>query len=124
MYMLWLRLVDSFKLHDSSQNISLFCRALLQKRPIILRSLLIEATTYQSSRRFKVRTRTHSHTHTHTHTHVHANTHTHRWRRRNKYINDDGATKQTERLSYEHCVAPHSTRWRLARVSSWMWVRV
>jgi hypothetical protein len=28
---------------------SLFCRALLQKRPLILRSLLIEATTYHVS---------------------------------------------------------------------------
>jgi len=44
----WLRLVISLKLYVSLENISLFCRALLQKRPIILRSLLIVATPQQS----------------------------------------------------------------------------
>jgi len=37
----WLRLVDSFNLMVSFAEYSLFSRALLQKRPIILRSLLI-----------------------------------------------------------------------------------
>ena len=32
----WLRLVGSLKLYVSLENMSLFCRALLQKRPIIL----------------------------------------------------------------------------------------
>jgi len=36
----WLRLVGSLKLYVSLENIGLFYRALLQKRPIILRSLL------------------------------------------------------------------------------------
>jgi len=45
-YMGWLRLVGSLKLYVSLKNIGLFCRALLQKRPIILRSLLIVATPY------------------------------------------------------------------------------
>ena len=40
----WLRLVGSLKLYVSLENIGLFYRALLQKRPVILRSLLIEAT--------------------------------------------------------------------------------
>ena len=40
----WLRFVGSLKLQVSLENIGLFCRALLQKRPIILRSLLIIAT--------------------------------------------------------------------------------
>jgi len=42
--MAWLRLVGSLKLYVSLENIGLFCRALLQERPIILRSLLIVAT--------------------------------------------------------------------------------
>jgi len=42
----WLRFVGSLKLYVSLQNIGLFYRALLQKRPIILRSLLAEATPY------------------------------------------------------------------------------
>jgi len=44
----WLQLVGSFKLQVSCAEYSLFYRALLQKRPIILRSLLIVATPYQS----------------------------------------------------------------------------
>jgi len=40
----WLRLVGSLKLQVSFAEYSLFYRALLQKRPIILRSLLIVAT--------------------------------------------------------------------------------
>ena len=42
----WLRLVGSSKLYVSLAEYSLFCRALVQKRPMILRSLLIEATPY------------------------------------------------------------------------------
>jgi len=40
----WLRLVESIKLLVSFAEYSLFYRALLQKRPMILRSLLIVAT--------------------------------------------------------------------------------
>jgi len=40
----WLRLVGSLKLKVSFAEHRLFYRALLQKRPIILKSLLIEAT--------------------------------------------------------------------------------
>jgi len=42
----WLRLIGSFKLYVSSAEYRLFYRALLQKRPMILRSLLVEATPY------------------------------------------------------------------------------
>ena len=42
----WLRLVGSFKLQISFAEYSLFYRALFQKRPMILRSLLIEAIPY------------------------------------------------------------------------------
>ena len=42
----WLRLVGSLKLQVSFAEYGLFYRALLQKRPIILRSLRIEATPY------------------------------------------------------------------------------
>jgi len=42
----WLRLVAFLKLYVSLENIGLFYRALLQKRPMILRSLLAEATPY------------------------------------------------------------------------------
>jgi len=45
----WLRLVGSWKLYLSLENIGLFCRALLQKRPRTLRSLLIVATPYEVS---------------------------------------------------------------------------
>ena len=42
----WLRLVGYLKLQASFAEYRLFCRALLQKRPTILRSLLIVATPY------------------------------------------------------------------------------
>jgi len=42
----WLRIVGSLKLQVSIGEYSLFYRALLQKRPVILRSLLIVATPY------------------------------------------------------------------------------
>jgi len=42
----WLRLVGSLKLYVSFAEYRLFYRALLQKRPIVLRSLLIVATPY------------------------------------------------------------------------------
>ena len=41
-----LRLVGCLKIYVSLQNIGLFCRALLQKRPICLSILLIVATPY------------------------------------------------------------------------------
>jgi len=43
-HMGWLRLVGSLKVYVSFAEYSLFQRVLLQKRPIILRSLLIVAT--------------------------------------------------------------------------------
>jgi len=43
-HMGWLRLVGSLKLQVSLAEYHLFCRDLLQKRPISLRSLLIVAT--------------------------------------------------------------------------------
>jgi len=43
----WLRLVGSLKVQVSFAEYSFFNRALLQKRPIMLRSLLIVATPYQ-----------------------------------------------------------------------------
>jgi len=42
----WLRFVGSLRLYVSFAEYSLFYRSLLQKRPITLRSLLIEATPY------------------------------------------------------------------------------
>jgi len=42
----WLRLVGSLKLHVSFAEYSLFYSSLLQKRPVILRSLLVKATQY------------------------------------------------------------------------------
>jgi len=42
----WLQLVGSLKLHVSFAEYSLFYRALLQQRPMILRSLLVVATAY------------------------------------------------------------------------------
>ena len=43
----WLRMVGSLKLHVSFAEYRLFDRALLQKRPMLLGSLLIAATPYQ-----------------------------------------------------------------------------
>jgi len=45
----WLRLVGSLELQVSFAEYRLFYRALLQKRPIILRSLLIVASPYLSA---------------------------------------------------------------------------
>ena len=42
----WLPIVGSLKLQVSFAEYDLFYRALLQKRPIILRSLLVTATPY------------------------------------------------------------------------------
>jgi len=46
-HMGWLRLVGSLKLQVSFAEYRLFYRALLQKRPIILKSLLLVATPYE-----------------------------------------------------------------------------
>jgi len=48
-YMGWLRLVGSLKLQVSFAEYGLFYRALLQKRPIVSRSLRIVATPYDIS---------------------------------------------------------------------------
>ena len=40
----WLRLIECLKIQASFQMIGLFCRALLQKRPMFLSILLMEAT--------------------------------------------------------------------------------
>jgi len=45
-YMGWLRLVGSLQIQVSFAEYNLFNRALLQRRPIILRSLLIVATPH------------------------------------------------------------------------------
>jgi len=45
----WLRRVGCLKTYVSLQNIGLFCRSLLQKRPIFLSILLIVATPYKES---------------------------------------------------------------------------
>jgi len=45
----WLWLVGSLKIYASFAEYSLFYRALLQQRPVSLRSLLIVATPYHSS---------------------------------------------------------------------------
>jgi len=42
----WLRLVGALKLQVTFAEYSLFYRALLQKRPIILRSLQVVVTPY------------------------------------------------------------------------------
>jgi len=66
----WLRLVGSLKLQVSFAEYCLFYRALLQKRPIILRSLLIVATPYPPRRGS-----TAVYTHYTTHCNTHCNTH-------------------------------------------------
>ena len=54
----WLRLVVSFKSQVSFAEYSLFYRALLQKRPVILRSLLTKATPYKGHEPKKYKTPT------------------------------------------------------------------
>jgi len=46
----WLRLVGSLKLWVSFAEYRLFFRFLLQKKPVILRSLLLAATPYRTAR--------------------------------------------------------------------------
>jgi len=46
----WLRLVGSSKLWVSFAEYRVFYRALLQKRPVILRSLRVEGTRYVAFR--------------------------------------------------------------------------
>jgi len=47
----WLRLVGALKVYDSLAEYRLFYRALLQKRPVVWRSLLVGATPYQDVHR-------------------------------------------------------------------------
>ena len=98
-----LRVVGSLKWHVSFAEYRLFYRALLQKRPMILRGLLIVATPYKILKGLhcphtwqhltvlcpcrrdvlgrtsgrSTCTYTHTHTHTYTHTHIHRYTYTH-----------------------------------------------
>jgi len=71
----WLRLVGSLKLYVSFAKYSLFYRALLQKRPIIFKSLVIVATPYWIKWPMPY-THTHAYTYTHTHVHTHVYTYT------------------------------------------------
>jgi len=52
----WLRWVGFLKIQVSLQNTGLFCRALLQKRPIFLSILLIVATPYHQHDPCRVQT--------------------------------------------------------------------
>jgi len=106
----WLWLVGSLKWWVSSAEYRLFYRSLLQKRPIILRSLLIVDTPDQTylqgdqigmrivntSKETYMRHETckrdllslcdnHTHTHTHTHTHIHLRTHTYAHTHKHKH---------------------------------------
>jgi len=54
----WLRLVGSLKLQVSFAEYPLFYRSLLQKRPRIIRSLLIEATPYALTTDYNINVRT------------------------------------------------------------------
>jgi len=74
----WLRLVGSFKLQVSCAEYRLVYSALLQKRPVILRSLLIVATPYHSRGQQACTTmcdniyiNIHIYTYTYIHTYIH-----------------------------------------------------
>jgi len=56
----WLQLVGSLKLQVSFAEYRLFYRALLQKRPTVLRSLLIVATPYLHSVEYITRKQQHT----------------------------------------------------------------
>ena len=107
----WLRLVGSLKLWVSFAENCLFYRALLQKRPLILRSLLVIATLYNRHTQH-IYTHTHAHTHTqiarahththslslsHTQTHTYAHTHTHTHTHTHKRTHT-----QTHALTHRH----------------------
>jgi len=73
--MRWLQWVNSLKLQVSFAEYSLFYRALLQTRPLILRSLVIVATPYfvpmpLRSNRVTFAIHTHMYTPTHPHTYT------------------------------------------------------
>ena len=70
----WLRLVGCLKIYVSLQNIGLFCRALLQKRPIFLRSQIIVATPYVGMRHAATHCNTLQHVSTHCNTLQHTAT--------------------------------------------------
>ena len=80
-YMGWLRLVGSLKLQVSFAKEPYSEDDILQKRPVILSSLLIAATLYTKIQTQSCESRlcviTATHTHTRTHTHTHTRTHTH-----------------------------------------------
>ena len=69
----WLRLVGSLKSSVSFAECHLFHRALLQKRPIILRSLIIVATPCTHKDTHNIDTCAHAYTNTNTHayTYIH-----------------------------------------------------
>jgi len=84
-YMGWLQLVGSLKLQISCAEYTLFYRALLQKRPIILRSLVVAATAYEYMCTYSYAAKvarprntqdSNSSVYMRTHTHIRACTHT------------------------------------------------
>ena len=64
-HMGWLRLASSLELKIICAEYRLFYRALLQKRPVILRSLLVEATPYFKTK-YEIQTCLYTYIHTHT----------------------------------------------------------
>ena len=73
----WLRLVGSLKVQVSFAKEPYKRDDILQKRPIILRRLLIVATPYHADLHTHTHTITHTHTHTHAYTIIHTHTYTH-----------------------------------------------
>jgi len=104
LHMGWLRLVGSLKLQVSFAEYSLFYRALLQKRLVILRSLLIGwsllivATPYP--RRW-THTHTSERTHTHLNPHIHICTHTHTSEPTHTHLNRKAVGLERLRYAYE-----------------------
>jgi len=73
----WLRSVASLKLYVSFAKEPYKQDCILQKRPIIVRSLLIVATPYVPVAYICISTHSFSHNHTHAHTLKHPQKHTH-----------------------------------------------
>ena len=135
-YMGWLRWVGCLKIQVSLQNTGLFCRALLQKRPIFLSILLIVATPYAGRRLFagvSIFTCIYIHIYIHIYSclHVHKYTHTEVQRSdcesRSKYTRSVHARRRL--FACWRCSSPlfpggcFVCVWVSQRVGVWVWVR-
>ena len=109
----WLRLVGSLQLWVSFAEYRLYCRALLQKRPIILRSLLVEATLHDESIRMTQLMHMSNMTHSHV-SHAMHMTHSHVYRDMAHLLHTCDVT-----WLIHMCDMTHSYVWHDSPASGW-----